>query len=346
MSEKTTPTSPEEALRKYAQAHEGAADAPVRETVANESPANRVGKSASQQFKEEVQEEVAQRLSLKDAQIERRAEILEEQKRRHLGYINLPVEDLPTGGIFYPEGMKISLRAASGAEIRHWSMINEQSLSEIDDALNYIIERCVTISLPQGAGSWKDLKEIDRLYILLSVRDFTFTDGHNELKVAINETEDVVVKRDNIEFINLPDGILKYYNSTKRCFTFPSDTPGVGEINFYMPSLGVNQWLKQYVIRKQQQQENIDVDFVNVAPMLIEDYRNLNDKTYQALVAKSNSFSIMDWSLITKVRKTITESIDPQIVYVTESGVEEKAPLNFRGGIKALFIIQMDELGF
>lgn len=344
MSEKTTPTSPEEALRKYAQAHEGTVQEEKKETVAPVSPMAKIPKTASEAFREEVQAEAAQRLSLKEAQVERRAEILEEQRRKHLGYIPLPVEDLPTAGIFYPDGMKINIRAASGADIRHWSMLNESSLSDIDDALNYMIERCVTISLPSGAGSWKDLKEIDRLYILLSVRDFTFTEGHNELKVAINENDDIVVKRDNINFIDLPESIMKFYNGTKKCFTIPSDTPAIGEINFYMPSVGVNQWLKQYVIRKQQAQEQIDMDFVNVAPLLISDYRDLNDRQYQGLVAKSNSFSVIDWSIISKIRDVITKAINPTITYVDEGGVEHKAPLNFRGGIKALFLIDVDQL--
>lgn len=329
----------EDVMAQYAAEQEASGAIPSEQV----SPAKKV-QTQQKTLAEAAKEMVENKPTVAQAQEIRRGEIRAEQRAQGLGYMEIPVEDLPSGGIFYPEGTKINVRAASGGDIRHWSMMNETELSQIDDALNYIIERCVTISFPAGAGTatWKDLKEIDRFYLILAVRDFTFTEGHNELKIAVSENDDVVVKKDNITFIDLPEHLIKHYNAEKRCFTFKAENPSIGELNIYMPSVGVTQWLKSYIEKKSRAQEAFDRDFITVAPMLIKDYRALTDKSYGDLIYKSMDYGIYEWSLISKVKSELEKAITPKLIYNDENGVEKESPLNFRGGIKAIFTINID----
>ena len=48
--------------------------------------------------------------------------------------------------MFYPAGTKIFVRAASGGDIRKWSMLDETELQQVDNAINEILERCISIS--------------------------------------------------------------------------------------------------------------------------------------------------------------------------------------------------------
>ncbi len=107
---------------------------------------------------------------LEEAQEAKRKEVLDEIHQNGLGYLPIDVKDLPTKGIFYPEGTRLFIRAATGGEIRHWSQTNESELTEIDDSLNYMLERCLSIRIPGKIGDWKDLKEIDRFYVILAIR--------------------------------------------------------------------------------------------------------------------------------------------------------------------------------
>ena len=84
-----------------------------------------------------------------------------------VGWQKLPIDDLPTKGLFYPVGTEIAIRSATAAEIRHWSTIQEADPFALDDMLNHIIERCVSFKAPDVHSSWKDIKEVDRFYILL-----------------------------------------------------------------------------------------------------------------------------------------------------------------------------------
>lgn len=281
---------------------------------------------------------------LNEAKAEKMEEIKEYQKKHSLGYLEIPIQDLPTKGMFYPEGTKIRVRAVTGAEIRSWSTVDEQSLDEIDDALNRILERCMIFTLPESqTGSWKDLKDIDRLYVILAIRDFTFTSGNNELKIKINETRDEVVNKDNIDFVNFPEKLISHYSQDKRCFVF--DIPQTGRsLNIYLPCVGVSSWLKEYVQKKSRRQEGFDREFITMAPMLIKDYRNLNDKTYEQFILNCSDFGVYEYSLIAKIKAMFNEILDPKFKYLDEDGAEQTAPLNFRGGIKGFFLLDVDDL--
>lgn len=342
----------EDVLAQYAQTEEGAQHLTEIEKgqttkqnvkkapVASMKPSAQ--KTAQEQFAEQVAESNA-RVSMKEAHIMREEEIRQEVRDSGMGFLNLPLETLPTGGIFYPEGTKIYVRAASGGDIRHWSMTDETDVSAIDDALTYIIERCMKISFPSGNATWKDLKEIDRFYVILAIRDFTFTEGNNELKIKITENKDIAVHKDDISFIDISDKMMRYYNPEKRCFTFPVKNPQVGSIDIYMPCVGVTQWLKDYMRRKQQRQEQFDQDFITIAPMLISDYRKLNDSSYGEILRNTMNWGPYEWSLVSKVKSVLQEAITPKLTYIDESGAEAETPLNFQGGIKAIFNINLDE---
>ena len=332
-------TNFEEAVGKFVKSTEGVQDAPTDE---KKSPKAERKETVADKFAREAREIAANRPSLKEEQQMRVDEIRAEQRAIGMGFMEIPLKDLPSAGIFYPEGTRVHVRAASGGDIRHWSMIDETSLLAIDDAINYILERCVTISFPGKTASWKDLVEIDRVYLLLACRDFTFTEGKNELKIAISETEDITVKKDNITFIDLPDGIYKYYNEEKRCFVFDR-ADGKTKLNIYMPTVGISQWIRNYVERKNALQEKYDEDFIQVAPMLIEDWRKLNDKAYADFIYDSMSWTTRDWSIISKIKTTMQKAVTPKLVYLDENGAEKEVPLNFRGGIKREFTVDLDE---
>lgn len=261
--------------------------------------------------------------------------------KENLGYLKIPVSSLPTQGLFYPEGTEISIRAARGAEIKHWSTMNEDDLSQLaqtDDILNYIIERCVSVRMPGVlGGNWKDLKDVDRFYLLLAVREFTFLEGENQLMVPISEGKDIPVVKEMIDFIQIPEDIMKHYSPQDRCFIF--NIRGGKSFKMYIPSLGVSQWLRNYAQAKASARQGFDTDFILYAPMLINDFRRLSQRAYEEMVSASQSWTVKEWSVVSYVRDSLTRAAEPTIKYQDESGAEVTIPLTFRGGIKSLFTL-------
>ncbi|HRT03250.1 MAG TPA: hypothetical protein P5513_04870 [Candidatus Diapherotrites archaeon] len=255
-----------------------------------------------------------------------------------IGWEKINMKDLPTQGFFYPEGTEIAIRSATTGEIRHWSSLNEEDISALDDMINYIIERCCTIKFPGNKfSSWKDIKEVDRFYILLAIRERTFVKGENVLQVKISETKKIDVTKDMVDYITFDDRLMRYYDPEKRCFSLKFKTGKV--LNVYLPSVGVTNWLKNYIIRKQNQMEAFDKDFINFAPFVIPDWRGLNDSSYEKFVYESQNWSNAEISMLTEIRKIFADTINPVIKYRDEQGGERSIPLNFQGGIKSILLI-------
>lgn len=271
---------------------------------------------------------------------DRVADDFDARKRSNLGYLKIPVDSLPTKGLFYPSDIEISIRSARGEEIKHWSTMNDtdiQQQSQVDDIFNYMIERCCVVKIPGVAGNcWKDLKNADRLYLLLAIREFTFT-NENPLKVPYGEgKEDIPVVKEMIDFVKIPDELMRFYNPDNKSFTFNVD----GQvINMYIPSIGVNDWIKKYTINKLNSREMFDKDFILYAAMLINDYRQLNNRKYEELVASTRFWGHKEWSVVSYVLDQLNNVTDPKIKYTDENGTEVEIPLNFRGGIKSIFLL-------
>jgi hypothetical protein len=242
--------------------------------------------------------------------------------------------------MFYPEGMEILVRAARGEEIKHWSTMNDQDIMQIsrtDDILNYMIERCCTVKIPGRAGNcWQDLKSVDRFYILLAIKEFTFIKGENQLMVPYGEGKEIPVTKEMIDFVNIPEDVMRFYSPQDKCFIFHVNGR---TINMYIPSLGVNAWLKNYAMNKTNSREMYDQDFLNFAPMLIKDHKALSQRAYEEFVSDTHGWGVNEWSVVSYVTEQLNSATEPKIKYTDEGGVKVEIPLSFRGGIRSIFVL-------
>ncbi len=254
-----------------------------------------------------------------------------------IGYHVLPINTLPTGGMFYPDDFEVSIRAARGEEIKHWSTMNESDLMSVNNATNFIIERCVNIKSSNGA-SWRDLKTIDKFYVLLAIRELTFVDNEGNLEVPIAEGKNIPVHKEMIHYVEIPEEIMKHYSKEERCFVFKLKKTG-NVIRIYVPSLGIDEWLSSYVSAKDAAQQQIDTDYIQFAPLLIPDYKGLNQKKYEDYVVDSHAYGQYEWALISKIKDMFQTIFMPSFKYTREDGTEVEVPISFRGGIKSIFSI-------
>ena len=158
-----------------------------------------------------------------------------------IGWKNMPMESLPSQGMFYRAGTQVALRAATVSEIRHWSTIDDNDLLGVDDMLNFIMEKCVRIKVPGKPGTYKDLLEIDRFYLIFAVRDYTFKNGENRLFVSVSDEDGadqkIEVTKDSLDYFNPDERIMKYYSSEEQSFNI--QMKNVENFKIYLPSIGI-----------------------------------------------------------------------------------------------------------
>lgn len=205
----------------------------------------------------------------------------------------LPIEVLPTQGLFYPAGIELTIKSALNEEIRQWSTIDETDFVSVDKCLNFVLERCVRIASPNGERmSWKDLKEVDRFYIIFRISELTFPNGENQLKINMKcnseacissgdpYNEKIRMSSSMLQILNVDESLMKYYNEDKRAFVVKSKSTG-NEITFTLPSVGVSSKIKSNIKAKRDKEENIDWAFYKVSPYLISDWRGLDDNAIE-----------------------------------------------------------------
>jgi hypothetical protein len=266
---------------------------------------------------------------------------------KEIGFKLIPLESLPSQGLFYPSGTKIFIKAASGAEVKHWSTIDEEDHYSIDEVLNYVVERCIRINIPGQRASYKDIKDVDRFWLIFAIREYTFKDGENKLVAEIPNNQGVIEKvevtKDVISYYNPSEKMMQFYNEEDKCFTFNLKTGEV--VNLYLPSVGISSFLSNMRQLKQMQRQKIDEDFARYSMFIFKDWKGLTEDMYKNEEQKSVGWSIGKISLLAKFVEFVKESVNPSMTVSLSDG-EVTVPLNFRGGLKAIFLVSdiLDEL--
>lgn len=269
-----------------------------------------------------------------------------------LGWKMVPIDGLPSMGVFYPEGTQISIRAAGIGEIRHFSSIDENDPLDMDDKINMIMEKCVRVRFPNKKASHKDIKEEDRFFLIFSIRDLTFVDGENKLTMEMrcgircpsdgSFYEKIELTNSNFEYYKISDKLLRFYVSEKACFELPFQD---GVIHLYVPSIGVTTWIKTYIRKARMENSWVDTTFLKIAPFMFDDHRTLTEDRYKIMQKESIAWDPLKLSAVLAAVEMIKFGVKTEIRRTcNKCGAEVTAPLVFPGGIKSIFLIS-DPLG-
>lgn len=259
------------------------------------------------------------------------------------GYHEIWATNFPSKGLFYPENARFFIRAASVKEIRHFSTINEQDPFSIDEALNEVLKGCLMMRYPGKVASFKDLKEEDRIYIIMTIRDLTFVNGENKIGINRNCTEcghenEFIIGKDSFDPTILPDSIMKYYDDEKRFFVI--QTKSSGTIEMSPPTVGVMMETTKYIRKQQEEGKKLDQSFLKILPYLQIEWRGFTTDRIKNLEIESMQWTDIKYqtmnSLTEMARVGVKEIMRTDCV---KCGTEVTTPISFPGGIKSLFVI-------
>lgn len=258
-----------------------------------------------------------------------------------LGYHSIEMSTIPSGGRFYPEGSQISVRAAKVAEIRNFSIVDETNLLDIEEKLNYIIKHCVRFTSKARVLSYKDILEEDRFFILLSIRDLTFPEPENSLQTTARDSDgvefDVRIDAKYFQTSEVPEEIQKYYSEEDRLFNV--ETKSFGTIKMSPPTIGIMEVVTDYIKVRQIEKKPWDQSFLQILPYIQQSWKGFNDKSIFKGEIDFQSWNERKYMLIYQLADKIKVGIQPDML-VPHGDEEVLVPINFRDGIKSLFLIQ------
>lgn len=259
-----------------------------------------------------------------------------------LGWHSLDIEDMPSKGRFYIDGMKVQIRAAKTAEIRHWSTLNESDMFDVDEKLNHIIQNCSRIQSDKRMLSWKDILEEDRIFLILAIRDLTFKEGENKLQVGkqcpdCGTQNTIDINNSTMQRAELTPEIEKYYDSEEKLYNI--NTRSYGVIKMKPPTIGVMQIVTKYIAKKQNEGGYWDESYIQLFPYLHTNWRGLKEKAIFDGEVDFQGWPEKKYMLMYRLGEKMKVGVRPEIkVDCTGCEGEITAQVDFRNGIKAIFI--------
>ena len=297
---------------------------------------------------EHIQEESA---NLGRVKIGRSDDEFEElrQLNEKMGYIPLLISNLPSHGKFYRDDLNVSIRAARVAEIRDFSTMDENNLFDVDEKLNNILATCVRVEFAGRRGSYKDLLEEDRLFIILSVRELTFKNGENKLVMKsrcnkCSHDNEYELKTTNLQYYDSSD-LNKYYDEEMKAFVFSTKTEG--GVVMCPPTIGVMRTVTDFIKHKEEKKEKWDKSFLQVLPYLHREWRGFDDKGIFQMNIEFNGWSEKKFSIVYRLAEKMRIGVKQELnMLCTNCEGEVAVPVNFPGGVKSLFVVSdiSDEL--
>jgi hypothetical protein len=228
-----------------------------------------------------------------------------------LMYEDVVMDVLPMAD-FYHIGTRIQFRDLTVAEVEHFSTLDESSEQDFIDKLNDILENAVLFTHADGTiGSYLDIKEGDRPWLIYMIREKTFPSG-KVLSVRVPymdnneqmETE-IEFKRENFE-IYRNEEIMEYFDPAKRCLVL--DTVFRDEPYFIAPpTVGLKKCFDQYLkiridelkhLPDTEMKEKINTKFITMCPyfkpnvtyMSYEDIRKMQDWFESSITTEEYTF--------------------------------------------------------
>jgi len=265
------------------------------------------------------------------------------------GYVKLDLVNFPSAGQFYREDFEIHIRAARVGEIREFSTLDEENILDVDEKLNSLLVNCTKIMYGNQRGSYRDVLEEDRIYLILSIRELTFKDGENKLMMPVGKKncktgtcksqESMELRTGNLQFNDKDDLLEKYYDYENKCFTVA--TKSHGSLTIAPPTIGVMRSITDWIRKREEENLPWDKSSLAILPYIQREWRGFNDKEIFSAITNFQGWDANKYSIIYRLVEKAKIGVKPEFAFPCDSCGEEVAvPLTFPGGIKALFIIQ------
>lgn len=257
-----------------------------------------------------------------------------------LKYFAFDVREFPCG-IFYPAGATIQVRPAHVKEIQAYSMVDDNNYYDIIEKMNDMLSSCVRIKYLDGTiGSYLDIKDPDRFYLIFLIREITFQQGSSlttNATCTCNTISSIELKRDNFRKFEIPDKIAKFYNPKELCFTFKVKSGKSFDLS--PPTIGLQKSFTEYIIKENSEKRKTNLSFLKIIPFMLIGRNNI---TLEGIKVKLDEYENMDdtsFQFLNSVVEKMTFGIEKLAKKCLTCGLEVHTDMIFPDGPAAIFII-------
>jgi hypothetical protein len=262
-------------------------------------------------------------------------------------YISIPLEVLPCG-MFYKQGTKINIRAARVQEVQAYSVVDDSNYLDITEKMNQILSSCVKFINSTGSqGSYKDLRDGDRLFLIFMIRELTFPGGknlskdvtchkcNNEFKIELRATSSNKVHK---SFVNheMPEKLAKFFDPIERVFVFNIDNI---DYKLAPPTIGIQEIFFGDIKNKIQVDKNPNVAFLKLASFLLHDRTKITEEGIKVKEQEFKRLSMKTFQILNQAVNQMIFGIKEMKYECPVCGEEVHTDMSFPSGASNIFVI-------
>lgn len=276
-----------------------------------------------------------------DIPVNKNVEINNDNNRTsELQYFSLDVKMLPCGD-HYPSGSVLMIRAAQVKEIQAYAMVDDNNFIDIVDKMNDMLLHCVRIKYADGRmGTFLDIKDQDRLYLIFMIRELTFQEG-SSLAVACKcpsctKENSIEIKRDNFVFHDIDKRLNDFLDSKSKTFKFEI----INNKSFELapPTIGIQKAFTEYIVKQNNDKVDVNMAFLKIIPFMLPERSSI---TQEGIVKKLGDFETMDdisFQFLNSTVSKMTYGIK-ELKSTCECGQEIHTDMQFPNGASGIFVV-------
>ena len=234
-------------------------------------------------------------------------------------YFNYSAKDLPCGR-HYPEGTLIMIRPAKTIEIQDYSMVDDNNFYDIVEKMNHMLQSCVRVKYPGGKmGTYLDIKDQDRLFIIFLIRELTFQNGKS---LSINSNCPSCKAKNTIEinsktfvFHSIDEKIESYFDNSSRTYKFELTNNMKYELS--TPNIGIQKCF----------------------PFMLKNRNSIKEEGIKAKLEEFQKMDDISFQFLNNVVGKMTFGIKELKKNCDSCGTEIHTKMSFPNGASGIFVV-------
>jgi hypothetical protein len=257
-----------------------------------------------------------------------------------LQFLSFDIKELPCGK-FYPQGTTLLIRAAQVREIQSYAMVDDNNFYDIVEKMNDMLQACVRVKYSDGKmGSYLDIKDQDRLYLVFLIRELTFQQG-NALSVNVKCTcgsdNSIELVRKNFRFHEFDQKLDKFYDKSKSSFYFT--TVNNKQFELTPPNIGLQKAFADFIIKENNEKRPPNLSFLKIIPFMLGGRTSI---TYEGIKVKLNEYESLDdisFQFLNAAVSKMSFGIKELLKNCHACGVEVRTEMSFPNGASGIFVV-------
>jgi len=219
-------------------------------------------------------------------------------------------------------------------------MVDDTNYYDIIEKMNDMLSSCVRVKHLDGSyGSYLELKDPDRYYLIFLIRELTFQKGttlSTKSKCSCGEEVTIELMRSHFKNYDLNEKLIPYFDSRFNSFRFELKNDKVFLLT--PPTIGIQKSLTEYIIRENIQKRKPNLSFLKIIPFTLVNKTSITQEEIKEELTKFENIDDVSFQFLNSAVEKMTFGIEKLIKYC-QCGLEIHTPMTFPNGPSAIFVI-------